>query len=692
MFLRFSISNSVAINVAPNLKIPYADYMLSAFRGKDISYKYTQNIMYRIASTKYVTYFYNKNNTISYYKQFAKHDVTFIPNTKFNTYKFIDFKKDELYSQNPTTLLAKTSKNKWYLIAINVGNDDKKYDAIITNDEVTGDISIKHVELDPNILKYQNSAYIISNYPLYNDIFVILRSTEQQIILQFYNLSENKFDSISWHLSDINKIVFDIINNADIIKQIKDTIFGDKLVRISRSTSGEKQYLYGTCSNDTVYVHGIKFRYSIDLIGNKSDYVIEDLYIVITVEKGSLKCYWDCDNATIKIKQHRYTLFCKHHLKELVLFTQTYIINENKNCNNELYNNGCHYIMHIQHKHEIIEVGDWRKSCWLSCIEDYSLYHYKNYYIAIYKDNLIKLVIADKERNLIGIGLRRELFPQTMWDLSDFEYHHSASKNKLIFLSNDLMHLFFIETKNVDDIFNRDYKETCKKTYETKNNLKNLIHYFSIPEQLSLAINNTSSGTDKNIVVSDIAGAYIDRKSDKLYIAAKYRIEDTEYYGLFMWNMIYNGFSLNFKLLYTILANQAYNNTKRSKREQIFDISKLIIPDSELSKSVVLESEKYRFRKAKLINLDMMYDIDHRFVSMKYNRISRQIPVPSLFQFKDYPCDVKSVNNVMNDLFVVYYDCSRSYPNSKTNAYHYFVLSSMSLVKKIPTDKLKRES
>ncbi len=678
----------MAINVAPHLKIPYADYMLSAFRGKDISYKYTQNIMYSIASTKYVTYFYNKNNTISYYKQFAKHDVTFIPNTKFNTYKFIDFKKDELYSQNPTTLLAKTSKNKWYLIAINVANDDKKYDAIITNDEVTGDISIKHIELDSNISEYQNSAYIISDYPLYHDIFVILRSTTQQIILQFYNIAENQFDAISWHLSDINKIVFDIIDNADILRQEKNEISGDKLVRIFHSTPGKKQYLYGTCSDDTVYVRGVKFRYKIDLFGNKSSYIIEDLYIAITVENGVLKCYWDFSNATVEISRHKHKIFCKHHLKDFVLFTQTYTINESKNCNNELYNNGCYYIMHIQHKHEIIKVGDWRKSCWLSCIEDYSLYHYKNYYIAIYKDNLIKLVIADKERNLIGIGLRRELFTQTMWDLIDFEYHHSVSKNKLIFLSNDLMHLFFIETKSVDDVFNRDYKETCKKTYETRNNLKNLIHYFSIPEQLSLAINNTSPDTDKNIVVSDIVGAYIDKKSDKLYIAAKYIIEDTEYYGLFTWNMTYNGFSLDFRLLHAILANQAYNNNKKKKREYIFDISKLIIPHSELGKFVVLGTEIYRFRKTKLINLDIMYDIDHRFVSMKHNRISRHIPVPSLFQFKDYPCDVKYVNNVMNDLFVVYYDCSRSYPNSTASAYHYFVLSSMSLVGKIPTVKI----
>jgi len=690
--MKFIISNNLTTKVAPQAKIPYSDNMLNAFRQKDISYKYTQNIMYSILSKNYVTYFYRKNNLISYYKQFSKHNSTFIPNTTRNTYKFIEFERDELYSQNLSTLLYKTSKNKWHVIAINVKNDSKKYDVIITNDEVTDEIQIEHVELDSNMLEYQNSAYIISDYPIYNDIFVILRSTNHQIILQFFNISEKKFDSVSWHLSDINKIVFDIIDNADMLKQIKNEISGDKLVRILHSTQGEKQYLYGICSDNTVYVQGIKFRYSIDLSGNKYNYVISDLYIYIKVEKGSLKCYWDFSNATINIRQLHHTLFCKEHLKDLILFAQTYIINESKNCDSELYNNECYYIMHMRHKHEIIKVEDWRKSCWHGCIEDYSLYHYKNYYIAIYKNDLLKLVIVDKDRDLIGIGLRQELFPQTMRDLVDFEYYHSAIKNKLIFLSNDLMHLFFIETKKIDDVFNKQYEETCKKIYSTNNNFKGLIHYFSVPEQLSLAINNRLLDTDKNIVVSDIAGSYIDRKSDKLYIAAKYRIEDKEYYGLFTWDMIYNGFSLNFKLLHTILANQSYNNTKRSKREYIFDISKLILPDSELSKLVALGSEIYRFRKTKLINLDIMYDEDHRFISIKYNRISRYIPVPSLFQFKSYPCEVKVVNNVANDLVVVYYDCSRSYPNSTTNAYHYFVLSSMSLVKRIPTNKLKWES
>ncbi len=671
--MKFVFNNNLAIKVAQHLKIPYADNMLNAFRQKDISYKHTQNIMYRIASTKYVTYFYNKNNTINYYKQFSKHDVTFIPNNTFNTYKFIEFEKDKLYPQNPTTLLAKTSKNKWYLIAINVANDDKKYDAIITNDELTGGIKIEHVELDSNVLEYQNSAYIVSDYPFYHDIFVILRSTAQQIILQFYNVSENKFDSISWHLNDINKIVFDIIDNADILKQIKNEISGDKLVRISRSTLGEKRYLYGTCSNDTVYVQGIKFRYSIDLIGNKSDYAIEGLYIAVTVENGVLKCYWDFSDATVHISRHKYTLICKHHLEDLVLFTQTYIINESKNCNNESYNNGCYYIMHMQHKHEIIEVGEWRKSCWLSCIEDYSLYHYKNYYIAIYKDNLIKLVIADKERNLIGIGLRRELFPKTMWDLIDFEYHHLVSKNKLIFLSNDLIHLFFIETKNIDSVFNRGYKKTCKKTYETRSSLINLIHYFSIPEQLSLAINNTSPDTDNNIVVSNIAGAYIDRKSDELYIAAEYNIKDTKCLGVFMWDMTND--NLSFRLLYAILASTAYNNHKNRSSKYIFDISKLILWKPEL----------YEFRRSKQINLDIVYSESHRLINMKYNRISRYVPVPNLFQFENYPCEVKTVKNVERDLVIVYYDCSRSYPNAVTNAYFYFIISSISLVKGIPT-------
>ncbi len=98
--------------------------------------------------------------------------------------------------------------------------------------------------------------------------------------------------------------------------------------------------------------------------------------------------------------------------------------------------------------------------------------------------------------------------------------------------------------------------------------------------------------------------------------------------------------------------------------------------------------ETYDFRKTKLINLDIVYSENHRFISVRHNRISRYVPVPNIFQFENYPCEVKTVKNVASDLVVAYYDCSRSYPNTRTNAYFYFILSSIPLVKKIPTIRI----
>jgi hypothetical protein len=52
--------------------------------------------------------------------------------------------------------------------------------------------------------------------------------------------------------------------------------------------------------------------------------------------------------------------------------------------------------------------------------------------------------------------------------IDDFKYYYSSVNNKLVFLSNDLVHLFFIDTKKLDDIFNRKYKEGVN-TVMTKN-------------------------------------------------------------------------------------------------------------------------------------------------------------------------------------------------------------------------------
>ena len=682
--MKFSINNNLTITVAPHVKIPFADNRINAFRPKDMSYKHIRNTIYRIASKDYVCYFYTKNNLISYYRQFTKNEGTFIPNTTLNTYKFIEFERDETYSQKPSTLLAKSSKNKWHIIAINVGNDSKKYDTIITTDEVTDDVRIEHVELDSNILKHQTSARIISDYPIYNDIFVILRSTNQQIALHFLSISENRFESISWDLNDINELLYDMLNNSDILKN------KDKIVKIGYVPLYKIHYLYGSCLDNTSYVHGIRTYCSIELKGKNYNYIIRDLYIYITIKDGSLKCYWDFSEALIQIFEsitHNnpiHTMILEKYIKNPDLFVRTYVINESKKCSKELYDNECYYIRHQQNKQEIISIGSWLSECQIECIEDYSLYHYKNYYIIINKSYIFKLAILDREHDFVGIGLSPDFFPHTMFNLLDFKYHASAINNKIVFLSNDLMHLFFIDTKKVDDVFNRRYKEECKDGL--KKNLGDLVYYFSVPERLSLAINNALPETHKNIAISEIVGSYIDKKSDKLYVAAKYKIEGKEYYGLFMWNMMHN--SLNFRLLHTILTKQSCNNAKKKNSEYIFDISKLMLLEKEISKLTGFGSEKYRFRDTKLMNLDIMYDVDNRFISMKYNRISQYIPVPSVFQFENYPCEVKSVNNAANDLVVVYYDCSRSYPNSTTRAYFYFILSSMSLVRKIPTVRI----
>ena len=672
--MKFSINNNLTITVAPHVKIPFADNRINAFRPKDMSYKHIRNTIYRIASKDYVCYFYTKNNLISYYRQFTKNEGTFIPNTTLNTYKFIEFERDETYSQKPSTLLAKSSKNKWHIIAINVGNDSKKYDTIITTDEVTDDVRIEHVELDSNILKHQTSARIISDYPIYNDIFVILRSTNQQIALHFLSISENRFESISWDLNDINELLYDMLNNSDILKN------KDKIVKIGYVAIYKIHYLYGSCLDNTSYVHGIRTYCSIELKGKNYNYVIKDLYIYITIKDGSLKCYWDFSEALIQIFEsitHNnpiHTMTLEKYIKNPDLFVRTYVINESKKCGKELYDNGCYYIRHQQNKQEIISIGSWLSECQIECREDYSLYHYKNYYIVICKSYIFKLSILDSEHDFMGIGLSPDFFPHTMFDLLDFEYYPSAINNKIVFLSNDLMHLFFIDTKKVDDVFNRRYKEGCKDGFNK--NLGDFVYYFSVPERLSLAINNTLPEIHKHIVISEIVGSYIDKKSDKLYIAAKYKIEDKEYYVLFMWDMADNG--LNFRLVYRTLANIPYNSTQNNKRKYVFDVGKLIL----------WESETYGFRKTKLMNLDIVYSGSHCFVSMKYNRISRYIPVPSVFQFETLQCYAKSVKNVAENVIVVYYDCSRSHANSTTSAYHYFVLSSMSLIKKIPTVKI----
>jgi len=680
--MKFNISNTLTVKVAAQVKIPYADNMLNAFRQKDTIHTYIQNTMYRISSKEYVSYFYIKNSVISYYRQLKKYEGTYLPNNTHNTYKFIEFEKDNQDSQKTRILLAKSIKSKWYAIAINVKKVTKKHDIIVTNDEVSDNTRIEHIKWPSDILKQQKNLYVISDYPFYNDIFVVLRRKEQQIILNFFNMSEKKFDTIVWDLNEVNKLIFDIISNVDENEKIKHEISDDSIVQIYYIFIYIKEYIYGTCLDNTLYVRSIRSECKIQLEGIKHNYELGELYIYITMEEDGIKCYWDFSYAYIRVFDPKssqkflsepiYTIFCEEYLNNPISFVQKYKINLDKRCNDTLYNGDCYYIKHSPYRKEIIKIGSWLGYCRINCIEDYSLYHYKNYYIIICTSHVFKLAIIDRNSDFIGIMIRQEFFPITMRVINNFEFYHSSLNNKLVFLSNDLVHLFFIDAKKIDDIFSRKYKEGCEYDYDEK---LDLIHYFSVPEKLSLAIKNTLKEDDEDTITA-IVGAYIDRKSDNLYILAKYKIEDTEHYGVFMWDMVDD--SLNFRLIYTTLGNIPYGSVKNNKIKHVFDIDKLIL----------WESETYGFRRKKLMNLDIVYVGSHRLVSIKYNRISRYIPVPSVFQFEEFTCGVESVRNVENDLVVVYYDCSRSYTYSTTQAYFYFILSSMSLVRKIPVVRI----
>jgi hypothetical protein len=672
--MRFNISNTFTITIAPHVKTPYADNMLNAFREKDINYNYIQNTMYRISGEEYVTYFYTKNNLISYYRQFKKQEGTFVPDTTRNTYKFIEFRKDDSHSKRPKTLLTKSIKNnKWHVISINTENNDKNYAIIITNDEVTGNMHVKHIKLYADMLIYPRDYDVISDYPLHNDIFVIFSYTSQQIILTFINVSEDKSDIISWHLNEIGKILLDMISNINEEEKLKYEISDDSILQMDDILIYRKEYLYKTRSDNTLCVHSIRAECKIQLKGNKHNYELGQVLIYITAEEDSLLCFWDFNYAYIHIfnpqspKKPIHTILCKQYLKNTVLFMQKHTINARKSCNDKLRNNDCYYIRHNKHRLEVVKMDNWLRHCEIDCTEDYSLYDYKNYHIIICKSHVFKLAIVDKKSNFIGIMISRDFFPTPIEITNDFEYYHSSLNNKLVFLSNDLVYLFFVNAQKIDEIFDVKYKEGCRYSYDEK---LDLVRYFSIPEKLTLAINNRMT-EDYDNTITQLVGAYIDKKSDKLYIAAEYRIEDTEYYGLFMWDMADN--DANFKLLYTTLANKVYNMTHNKNKECTFNISKLTLLKSDLY--------GYRFIKTKMMHLGVIYSGDHRFINMKHNRISHYIPVPNGFLFEDSSCHAKSVKNVGDNLVVAYYNCSYYHQKSITDPYYYFVLSSTSLVK-----------
>jgi len=257
--------------------------------------------------------------------------------------------------------------------------------------------------------------------------------------------------------------------------------------------------------------------------------------------------------------------------------------------------------------------------------------------------------------------------------------------NRLIFLSNNLECLFFIEVEKMKkalkventfectDEFYRDIKE-LGSIFNLKKLIVNAINKFhKLFENLS-ASKNKSKKVKNRLYEDDVnlLWYHIDNKLDKIYVMARYEMYGVKYTGLFTSTL---GKQIIFKLIGCTIDKSTYIlthiiNSLTTKNKKVSLLSKLNLLG--LNKNIVK-------------GLDLYYDDNNTFMSISYNRRSKKIV--------NYDIKIDMSWDIGN-VIVIMYDCPNfakrtSVKTSDINHRFYcnkaysFILADLNLVHKM---------
>ena len=140
-----------------------------------------------------------------------------------------------------------------------------------------------------------------------------------------------------------------------------------------------------------------------------------------------------------------------------------------------------------------------------------------------------KSTYIDTKRNLMSVWATRE----TAYCIQSYIvfYFYPTRSNNLIFLSTDLDCIFIIDERKIEQIFDIKEQSECKK--ERYRDLSEIVECYNVDTLLRRAVSRAYKiAYEPNDI--KLITHYMDKKSDKLYIIARYRLDYVIHTGLFV--------------------------------------------------------------------------------------------------------------------------------------------------------------
>ncbi len=626
MLFKVPANSPFTLKIAYHIKVPYADRHFTIFDYDSKPYNSIYNLMQYVEKNYFATYFYAKNNLTSYFRKRRNENSFVIYDVLKNDYEIIGLKKldyniESTQNDKPKTLVVKMANDVVYLISDNVTDEEGEKFVMILN--------LNNKQILYKKLRNEN-MYISWFYPIANVIVPILRVTSEGLFLDLVDLSSGRLDTISYGLASMSEIM------SKIISREKKSLFklSCSVESIDSFHVMSENYKYHSHKNDGYYIKHLILKLKFSVSERFYQYDVHDVFLNIKVANKKLSLYLTFDNSTVMIHKDTKTMdFLKDVSKNFLLGERQFdgrIINVK--LHNQIYVDECYSMHQDEYGFRILGQntnlgGDGIKS---------SIYSYENYKILVFhvSDGYKRPYMLSGEdwtaEGIVIIDIKHQKALITTYksknegyctqNLPIASYYCSSKSQKIIFMSQNSHCFSVMDIKEINETFDKLTKINVPECQENINsNTDKIVKSFYVIPRIIRAAAQQHYVPEASLSYSTIKviGSYVDEKSDRLYIAATYNINNAEYIGLFMWP-IYDD-KVDLKLLYYKPVKLLYS--KRYKTS---------IPD-------VLKIELNDYND-KWLNLHIKYDINkHTFVDVENNRSSSKFA--KVYEYFEIPKD-----------------------------------------------------
>ncbi len=675
---------TLQVKVASYAKIPYVGKKLNVFTSRYEPYNKMFGTIHYVKQGDYAIYFYQKNNTITYYRKTNNGSIIPIYDFKRGTFQVFKSKADNYSINGENSLLIKTEDGKYYVV------HSGKH--LVVLNETDGKTLYK--------LSVSDQLYCDYFHPIANVVLPVLQVAPEGITITLCNLANDEVHTMSWHPEYMEKLVL-ILLSADIateyyrmkgeqgviskhIKRIVNIIlnkdnFVKKLIyritdinneyhsiieeahekskgfyfdKIGYFEFKEIYYMYDINEHGLVYLKGIKINVQVNTL-------VFDIKIELI--GSDIICCLDISNGMLPSPDGPYM---RHYgfYEDYDFFVKKYSFDGKINNNylsSFVFDTKCYYVKSYGCGLTYIKKGEYYKD---SC-EPSAVYSYKNYWIVINHEESHrrrKLAIIDTKRRLMSVWAIPYSIDKSQYCMQFYIlFHYYITKSdKLIFLSRDLGCISIIDGTKIERIFNTREHSECEEKY---GDITDLVKCFNIHYLVSKAVEQeyqSAQFVSHRVPITH----YMDKKSDKLYIIARYTIDEAIHIGLFVLDI--SGDNVNLKLLYDKVKkiHRIYHiKFPYNEVEEIHYTYRIKFSKLENEKEFVKNIEKiywYRLHGSSYDDTKQMMDLDLRYEndyisSIKYNRRSLTFRVI-------HKCSSLEFHYMTNNLIIVKYQCKKS--------------------------------